>query len=444
MIESTSSPTFVQPPGVAPSRQPAGPSGSPPVIPPKRGSKLKWLWLVIFVALCWLGYKYWPKIGPLLSGPAAPTTKGGKKGGKGGGGGPAPVVATRAHRGNIGVYDVNLASVTPIYTDTITSVVGGQLMSVNYNEGDIVQKDQLLMQIDPRPFEVQLENAEGQLAKDQALLADARLDLTRYETLVTQKAVPAQTLDTQRALVAQYIGTVKSDQSQINSAKLNLEYSKIKSPITGRVGLRLVDPGNIVQANSTTPLVVITQIEPISVLFPIPENELPPVYAKMRAGESLTVEAWDAANTKKIATGKLITIDNEIDQTTGTVRVRANFDNKNFELFPNQFVNARLLVQEKTGVVLLSDAAIQRSTNKIYVFLVKPDSTVTERDITVGTSDGGQTEITSGLAPGDEIVMTGVDKLQEGSKVTATVQGEKPAGGGGGKKSGKKGGGKKQ
>jgi multidrug efflux system membrane fusion protein len=443
MIDRQSSPTVGQPP--APEvRPPAGPAGNPPAIPPKRASKLRWLWLPVIAALCWAGYEYWPKIGPMINGPTAPTTKSGKKGGKGGGGGATPVVATRAHRGNIGVYYKNLGSVTPLQTVSVNSVVGGQLMTVAYREGDIVQKDQVLMEIDPRPFEVQLENAEGQLAKDQALLADARLDLTRYETLVKQNAVPTQTLDTQKALVDQDIGTVKSDQAMINSAKLNLVYCKITAKFTGRVGLRLVDPGNIVQANSPTPLVVLTQIEPISVLFPVVEDTLPTVYQKLRAGASLTVDAWDVHDTQKIATGKLVTIDNEIDQTTGTVRVRANFDNTNFELFPNQFVNVHLLVQEKTGVVLLSDAAIQRSS-KIYVYVVKPDSTVTIRDITTGTSEGGETEITSGLVAGDEVVMTGVDKLQEGAKVNATVPGEKPASGGSGGKGagGKTGGGKK-
>jgi multidrug efflux system membrane fusion protein len=406
---------------------------------------LKWLWLPVLVVLAWLGYKYWPKIGPLLSGPAAPASSKGKKGGKGGGGA-TPVVATRAHRGNIGVYDVSLGAVTAIYTVTVKTVVDGQLMSVMYKEGDLVQKGQILAQIDPRPYEVQLENAEGQLAKDQAALANARVDLTRYETLVTQKAVPEQQLATQKALVDQDVGTVKSDEAQIHSAQLNLVYSKIPAPITGRVGLRLVDPGNIVHATDSNGLVVIAQIEPISVLFPIAEDQLPVVYQKMRAGDKLTVEAWDAANTKKLATGVLATIDNEIDQTTGTVRVRANFDNKNFELFPNQFVNARLLVQEKNNVVLVADAAIQRSTNAIYVFLVQPDSTVTVRNITIGTADSGQTEITSGLAAGDEIVVTGVDKLQEGVKVNATVPGEQPGGGGGSRKGGngtKKTGGKK-
>jgi multidrug efflux system membrane fusion protein len=447
MIDHTFTPAEGKPATATPTRPPAGPAGNPPVIPPKRRSRLRWLWLPVLVVLCWAGYKYWPKIGPMLSGPAAPATTGGKKGGKGGGGA-IPVVATRASRGNIGVYYSNVGSVTPLNTVAVTSVVGGQLMSVNYKEGDIVQKDQLLMEIDPRPFQVQLEIAEGQLAKDQALLANARVDLTRYETLVKQNAVPTQTLDTQKALVDQDVGTVKSDQAMIDSARLNLVYCKITSKITGRVGLRLVDPGNIVQSNATTPLVVITQIEPISVLFPVAENDLPPIYQKMRAGQSLTVDAWDAANTKKLTTGTLATIDNEIDQTTGTVRVRANFDNKNFELFPNQFVNVRLLVQEKTGVVLLSDAAIQRSTSDVYVFLVKPDSTVTVRDITVGTADGGVTEITSGLVPGDEVVMTGVDKLQEGLKVNATVPGEQPAGRGGAATKGggaaKKGGGKKK
>lgn len=404
-----------------------------------------WLWLPILAILCWAGYKYWPQIGPMLSGPTAPPTTSSKKGGKGGA---VPVVATRARRGNIGVYVVSPGSVTPINTVTVTSVVSGQLMSVNYKEGDIVQKDQILMEIDPRPFQVQLENAEGQLARDKALLDNARVDLARYETLVTQKAVPEQTLATQRALVEQDVGTVKSDQAMINSANLNLVYSKIKSPITGRVGLRLVDPGNIVQSSSSTPLAVIAQIDPISVLFPIVEDKLPIVYAKMRAGETLAVEAWDSSNSKKLTTGKLSTIDNEIDQTTGTVRARATFDNKNFELFPNQFVNARLLVQQKTGVVLLSDAAIQRSTTATYVFLVKPDSTVTVRNITVGTNDSGETEITSGLEAGDEAVTTGVDKLQEGTAVSATVPGEQAGRGGAGKggavKAAKKGGGKKK
>jgi multidrug efflux system membrane fusion protein len=278
------------------------------------------------------------------------------------------------------------------------------------------------MEIDPRPYQVQLEQAEGQLAKDEAALANARVDQTRYETLLKQNAIPEQQLATQKALVDQDIGTVKTDQGQIDNAKLNLTYCRITAPITGRLGLRLVDPGNIIQ--TSTNLVVITQIQPISVIFPLPEDQLPPVYSKMRAGTQLSADAWDRDNTKKLATGKLSTIDNQIDQTTGTVRMRADFDNANYELFPNQFVNVRLLVQEKTGVTLLNTAAVQLSGNRAYVFLVKPDSTVTVRDITTGTVEGNDEEITSGLQPGDEVVLTGVDKLQEGMKVTPQVQGE--------------------
>jgi membrane fusion protein, multidrug efflux system len=323
MIESTSSPTTVQPPAANPPRPPAGPLGNPPVTPHKPASKLRWLWLPFLIILGWLGYKYWPQISPLLSPPATPTTTGGKKGkgGKGGGGGPVPVVATRAKRGNIGVYDAAVGSVTPIYTDTVKSRVDGELMQVHYKEGQKVQKGDLLVEIDQRPYQVQLEQAEGQLAKDQAALDNARVDLTRYETLVKQNAVPEQQLATQKALVDQDIGIVKSDQGQIDSAKLNLIYCKIEARITGRVGLRLVDPGNIVHAADTNGLLVITQIQPISVIFPIPESQLPPVYQKLRAEQSLQVDAWDASNTKKLATGKLVTIDNQIDQTTGTVRM---------------------------------------------------------------------------------------------------------------------------
>jgi membrane fusion protein, multidrug efflux system len=451
MIDRSSPPIAGQPSAPAIARPPAEPAVNPPAVPPKPTSKLKWLWILILVLLCWAGYQYWPKIQSMMGSPTSPaptTTGGGKRGGRGGGG-PAPVVATRARRGNIGVYDVALGAVTPINTVTVKSRVDGQLMNILYKEGDNVQKGQLLIEIDPRPYEVQLEQAEGQLAKDTAALNNARVDLARYETLVKQNAVPEQQLATQKATVAQDEGTVKSDQGQIDSARLNLSYCKIGAPITGRVGLRLVDPGNIIHAGDANGLVVITQMEPISVIFPVAEDQLPPVLQRMRAGQTLTVDAWDAANTRKIISGKLTTIDNQIDQSTGTVRMRADFDNRNYELFPNQFVNARLLVQLKTGVVLLEDAAIQRSTSQVYVFLVKPDSTVTVRNITVGTSEGGNTEITSGLAAGDEVVMTGVDKLQEGMKVSAQVPGEqsgagsRPAGGTT-THSGGRGGGKKQ
>jgi multidrug efflux system membrane fusion protein len=333
------------------------------------------------------------------------------------------VVAAKTRKGDIGVYITGLGAVTPIYTVTVKSRVDGQLMRVLFKEGDFVHQGDLLVEIDPRPFEVQLTQAEGQLIKDQALLDNARIDLDRYQTLLTQNAIPEQQLATQKALVQQDGGAVKTDQGQIDSAKLNLVYCHIAAPITGRVGLRLVDPGNIVHASDTNGLLVITQIQPISVIFPIAEDQLPDVLRKIRAGERLGVDAFDREK-KKLATGWLTTLDNQIDPTTATVKIRATFDNKDNALFPNQFVNARLLVEEKHGVTLVHTAAVQRNSQTTYVFLVKPDSTVTVRPITIGTTEGDDAEVSSGLSPGDVVVMTGVDKLQEGSKVRVQMYGE--------------------
>ncbi len=294
-------------------------------------------------------------------------------------------------------------------------------MNVLYHEGDVVQKGDLLMEIDPRPYQAQLEQYEGQQVRDQAILDNARVDLTRYRTLLQQNAIPEQQVANQQAIVAQSEGVVKADQGQIDNAKLNLTYCKITAPITGRLGLRLVDPGNIVHAADSNGLVIITQVKPISVIFTISEDQLPDIRQKMKSGKTLAAEAFDHDMQKKIAQGTLTTFDNEIDQTTGTLRLRATFDNKEDDLFPNQFVNVRLLVQEKRGVVLVNSAGIQRSGTNTYVFLVKPDSTVTLRNVTAGTTEGDQTEITSGLQPGDTVVMTGVDKLIEGSPVRAQV-----------------------
>ena len=253
------------------------------------------------------------------------------------------------------------------------------------------------------------------------------MDVTRYQTLLTQDAIPEQQLTTQRALVTQYEGTVVNDQGLLDAAKLNVVYCHIASPLTGMVGLRLVDPGNIVHASDSNGMIVVTQIQPISVIFTISEDQLPAVLQKFHAGQKLPVDAWDRELTHKLASGTLSTIDNLIDQTTGTLKLRATFDNENRTLFPNQFVNARLLQQEKTGVTLLPSAAIQRNTSDTYVYLIQPDNTVTVRNINVGTTEGDRSEITSGLSPGDKVVMTGVDKLQEGSKVSATMQAMPPA-----------------
>jgi multidrug efflux system membrane fusion protein len=375
-----------------------------------------WIWALALIILALVAFYFFRG----NESTAASKGKSGK-GGKGGAAAATPVVAVQAVKGNIGVYVAGLGAITPIYTVTVKSRVDGQLMQVRFKEGDLVQQGAPLIEIDPRPYEAVVIQTTGQLTRDQALLANARTDLTRYTTLVAQDAVPEQMLATQKALVTQDEGTVTNDQGLLDAAKLNVTYCHIASPITGLVGLRLVDPGNIVHAADSNGMLVITQIQPISVIFPIGEDQLPPILQKMRSGAKLTVDAWDRGNTKKIATGTLETLDNQIDQTTGTLKLRAIFPNDKRELFPNQFVNARLLQQEKTGVTLLQSAAIQRNTNNTYVYLIKPDNTVTVRNVTLGTTDADQTEITSGLMPGDKVVMTGVDKLQEGSKVIATM-----------------------
>jgi len=306
-------------------------------------------------------------------------------------------------------------------------------MQILYKEGDMVHQGDKLAEIDPRPYQALLTQYEGQLIRDQALLDNARIDQARYETLLKQNAIPEQQLATQIALVKQDEGIVKNDQGLIDGVKVDLVYCNITAPITGRIGLRLVDPGNIVQTTDTTGLLVIVQLQPISVIFTISEDQLPPVFAKQLAGQKLSVDAFNREMTKKIASGTLTTIDNQIDQTTGTVKLRATFDNTHNELFPNQFVNARLLQQEKRGVVLVPGAAVQRNSTATYVYVVKPDSTVTVRQVKIGTSDDTNTEITSGVVEGDVVVLTGVDKLQEGSKVTvhlddAAKTGKQPAG----------------
>jgi multidrug efflux system membrane fusion protein len=393
---------------------------APPPSRPRRSSRV-WVWVLVLVLLAAGAYFFWSKKSAGDASAAAAQAK--KKG-------PAaiPVVAAKARKGNIPVYDVNLGGVLPVYTVTVRSRVDGQLMDVHYKEGDIVQKGAPLIEIDSRPYDAALLQAQGQLIRDQALLDNARIDLARYKTLVAQNAVPEQQLATQQALVTQDEGIVKTDQGLIDMAKLNVTYSHITSPITGRVGLRLVDPGNIVHAADTNGMLVITQMDPISVLFPLPEDQVPVVLQKLNAGQRLQVDAFDRSSDTLLAHGYLATVDNQIDPTTGSLRWRANFDNPGYKLFPNQFVNVRLLVQLKQGVTLAPSATIQRNSQNTYVYLVKPDSTVTVRTVNIGTVEGNDSEITSGLQPGDEIVMTGVDKLQEGSKVVAHLTGDTGSG----------------
>jgi multidrug efflux system membrane fusion protein len=340
---------------------------------------------------------------------------------------PIPVVAVTSFQGDIGVYYSGLGAVTPLATVTVRTRVNGQLMSVRYREGDTIHQGDLLAEIDDGPYQAVLTQAQGQLMKDQAALENARIDLVRYQQLVQQKAAPEQQFATQQATVHQDEGAVKLDEGQIQSAQVNLAYCKIAAPVTGRIGLRLVDAGNIVQSSDTNGLVVITQMDPISAIFTISEDQLQVVLRKVAAGQSLEVDAYDRALTTKLAQGSLTTLDNEVDPTTGTLKLRATFRNPNGTLYPNQFVNARLLVEEKRGVTLAPTAAIQRNSQATYVYVVNADSKVEVRPIVIGTTEGNNSEVTSGLAPGEVLVMTGVDKLQAGSKVTAQLTPAKPA-----------------
>ena len=327
-----------------------------------------------------------------------------------------PVVTAAAKTGDVGVYVEALGTVTPVYTVTVTSRVQGQIMEVHYREGQMVRKGDPLIDIDPRPYQAALTQAEGQLAHDQAMLAEARIDLQRYQTAYAQNAVAQQQVYDQEQTVKQLEGTVENDQGAVDNAKVNLIYCHITSPIDGRVGLRLVDPGNIVQANSTTSLVVITQLQPITVIFNVAEDYLGEIEQQLRQGQKLAVEALDRTQAKTLATGSLLTIDNQVDTTTGTVKLRAIFDNQDNALFPNQFVNAKLLVETQHGVVLVPTPAIQRNSQQAFVYVIKPDRTAAVQNVTTGTTDANVTSV-QGISAGTVVAVNGFDKLQDGVKV---------------------------
>jgi membrane fusion protein, multidrug efflux system len=333
-----------------------------------------------------------------------------------------PVIAAVAHRGDIPVYFTGLGAVTPIYTVTIKTRVDGEITRVGYSEGQKVQKGQPLVDIDPRPYEAQLMQAQGQLIKDKAALDNARIDLKRYQVLIAKNAVAQQIYATQISTVAQGEGTVKTDEGNVAAAKLNIAYCHITASITGRVGLRLVDPGNLVYAAGETPLVVITEIAPISVIFTLPEQQIPTVLNKVRAGERLRVDALDRDSKRVIARGELTSLDNQIDQTTGTLRFRATFPNKVETLFANQFVNAQLLVEKRQNVTLVPNAAIQRNGTATFVYVLQPDKTVQVRNVAIGAVDAEESEIKGGVAANDVVIVQGVDKLQEGTHVQAQIQ----------------------
>ena len=328
-----------------------------------------------------------------------------------------PVSVSTAEKKDMPYYLTGLGSASAFYTDSIKTRVDGELMQVNFKEGQFVNKGDLLVVIDPRPYQVALEQAEATLFKDQASLRDAKLNLERFKGLLQNSgAMSQQQVDTQAATVDQLEGTVRTDQAAIDNAKLNLVYCHITSPISGRVGLRLVDPGNIVHATDTNALLVITQLQPIAVLFTLPEDQLPTVSQHMQKTQ-LEVDAFSRDDQTKLATGKLLTIDNQIDQTTGTGKLKAIFENKENTLWPNQFVNARLLLEVRKNSTVIPAAAIQRGPQGTYVFVVKQDNTVDIRPVTIGFTQENTTTIASGLAPNDIVVTDGQDKLQEGTKI---------------------------
>jgi len=365
------------------------------------------------------GAAYWHFFHQSADAQAAPKAKGKGKGGFDPNR-PTPVVAEAAAKGEINLFLTGLGSVMPLRTVTVRSRVDGELMRVNFTEGQMVKAGDVLAEIDPRPYQVQLQQAEGQLAKDQALLQNAKIDLERYQTLFKQDSIAKQQVDTQASLVRQYEGTLKTDESQVDNARLQLTYARITSPITGRLGLRQVDPGNIVRAGDANGLVVITQLQPIAVVFTIPQDQLSQVMK--RRDEKLPVEAWDRDNRNKIASGTLITVDNVIDPQTGTVKLKAEFPNTDSALFPNQFVNVRMLIDTLHDVVTIPTAALQRGSQGDFVYVVNADSTVSVRPVKLGPAEGNRTSIAGGLQAGERVVTDGLDRLREGAKVETAAQ----------------------
>jgi membrane fusion protein, multidrug efflux system len=349
------------------------------------------------------------------------TTKAGGGGGRrGAAGGPVTLTTATATKGNIGVYLDAIGTVTPVYTASITSQVTGPVIAVHFTEGQIVSKGAPLIDIDPRPFQATLLQAQGTLERDEAILAQATMDRDRYREAWARNAIPRQQLDDQEKLVLQDAGTVKNDQGTVAFDQVQLGYCHITAPISGRVGLRLVDPGNVVQASGATTLAVITQLQPITVIFTIPEDNLGQVQPRLRQRAKLPVDAFDRAALKQIATGTLLTLDNQIDTTTGTVKARATFDNRDGVLFPNEFVNTRLLVNTKQGATIVPSSAIQHNGTASFVYVIE-DNTAHMKSVKTGVTEGNNTEVT-GIEPGDVVADSSFDKLQDKSKVVVSKQ----------------------
>ena len=398
------------------------PATPPSVGKPKKRGLIWVLFLLIIAAVA--GYAVYHAGDPITAPKGGGGGFGGGGGGRGGGGGPVPVVPSKVTRASLPVYLNGLGNVSPYYTVTVKSRVDGQLMKVGFNEGDLVKEGQTLAEIDPRPFQIQLDLAQATLARDQAILANAKLDLNRYQGLVKTNAIPTQQLDTQVAMVAQYEANVKQDQANIENARLQLVYSHVTAPITGVVGLRLVDPGNIVHATDSNGMITITQLQPIAVLFTIPEDSLPQVTQKLRAGAKLPVDAYNRDNSKKLASGTLMTMDNQIDSTTGTSKLKAVFDNKDNTLFPQQFVNISVLVDTLTNQLVVPAVAVQNGQQGTFVYTVDDDSKVHLKVVQVGITTATQAQILSGISDGDRVVVDGTDRLIDGAVVRVRKPGE--------------------
>lgn len=385
--------------------------------PPKSGKS--WIFWTILVLAVVVGL-YYILHNRNASQTAKPATTG--SGAAGGGGrrgvtGPVPVTIATATKGNIGVYQDAIGTVTPVYTDQILAQVTGVLTAVNYREGQFVHKGDSLIEIDPRPYAATLLQAQGTLERDQNVLGQAQMDLERYRTAWARNGINKQLLDDQEKIVLQDQGTVKLDQGAVQFDQVELGYCHIAAPISGQVGLRLMDPGNLVQASGTSPLVVITQMQPTTVIFTLAEDSLGQVEGRLRQTHSLPVEAWDRNSTHKLAEGKLLTINNEIDTTTGTVKLRATFDNRNSALYPNQFVNTRLLVNTENGVTLVPTAAVQHNGQAAFVYVIDTTKNVASvQNIKTGVTDAGVVAV-QGIEPGAIVATSSFDKLQAGSKI---------------------------
>ena len=418
--------TTIVSPNLAP--PPTQTPASPGDRPMQRKSRAAW-WVILLIGLVAAGGTWWYRHSHKTATSTEEQAGSGGGGRRGGGGGNrvTPVVAVPATKGDLPIYLTGLGTVTPLNNVTVRSRVDGQIDDIKFEEGQTVKQGDLLIQIDPRPFQVQLAQAEGQMAKDQAALKNAQVELERYKQAAD--AIPKQQIDTQQATVDQAAAAVKVDQGQIDTAQLQLTYAKITAPITGRIGLRAVDRGNIIHASDQTGLALITQLQPISVMFTLPQDVIPQLMKRMSTGADLQVDVYDRDMQNKLAAGKLLAVDNQVDPASGTLRLKAQFDNKDVSLFPNQFVNARLLVDTRRGATLVPAAAIQRGPDSQFVYVVKSDdggkadATVDVRNVTVGPTEGEQTVVESGVQPGDVVVTDGVDKLQPGAKVSVRGRG---------------------